>query len=416
MKKTVFQIFAAGLAVLALLSVVSGPTARADWASGGGALVQDARNPWFLQNTPVIDVCLIWDKRNFNPVDTSAQDIVRRIEGAFAYWRREFARAYTVGNVVQVAQQQVRVRQIVEIDVDQPLPGQTCWQPVDLQIQLGWLSAEQQTFFNERMGGVQRYIAALVRTDYDQVRMRGKGFLYLSADSGPLAPDDPDVVRNPWSLGSGALIDNALIHELGHLFGVPHKGTTSIMAEDYLERIFNPKYAWLNARYVWSAGFFAWDTGRGQPIRSLCWNEPLRRGWREFLQADADDRCIDIVFGDSRKVLFYTGKRASGADMVLRGVMTTDARDTWMWDEVGTIFLPKDQTVITHIPDGAGNRNLIMGPMIKISDLPGTYVSTDGSRTARALFTLSPNGVGFAASRFSVELDGRWIWNMDWEY
>ena len=87
-----------------------------------------------------------------------------------------------------------------------------------------------------------------------------------------------------------------------------------------------------------------------------------------------------------------------------------------MWDEAVRIYLTPAQTVITRFPSGAGLAPWFMGPMIKNTEMSGTFVSADGKATRKVFMTLTPSGMGFAASRFSVEMDGRWYWNLDFEY
>jgi hypothetical protein len=404
----------------ATLALTAAP-ALADWASGGGELLKDAHNPWYLHNTKTVSTCLVIDDEHFHSVDNDEGKLERRIHDANAYWRREFKKAWVVGHMLEVATQAFVVDGVVRVTAkNRKTADRDCPAGTDLTVQFGWLSPEQVAFFESHMGGVQKFVSAIVRTHYEPTTMHGRGFLYLSADSGPLAPTDPAVVRNPWALGDGNLIDAALTHELGHLYGLPHKGLWSVMAVDYLERAFRPENAAAYAVGDYYGEFFAWNREDGSVVREYCNSSVQRAGWRRFLGTPADHTCIKMLF-ENKQVAFYTGTDADGdgpaePELTRRGLLTLDAKETFNWEEAGRIYLPEGQTVITRIPDGAGEAPYLLGPMVRNAELSGTFTSEDGTLTRRVFLTLAPHGIGFASSRFAVEMDGQWLWNLDFEY
>jgi hypothetical protein len=80
------------------------------------------------------------------------------------------------------------------------------------------------------------FAAISVRTDYDQAQLRGEGFIYVSPVHGRLsfrgAVGKPDL----WSWGGGAKLYAILLHELGHVFGLPHMGAMGeLMSEGFGE-------------------------------------------------------------------------------------------------------------------------------------------------------------------------------------
>ena len=401
---------------LALLLAPTTPT-LADWASGGGEVMTDTQNPWFLKNTATVDVCLIWDKRYFHPVDQSFDGLKARFDQSIAFWKGELANSKLVKSTLAVGTQDFHV---VAMDVvgDGLVPSPRC-EAADLKVQFGYLTQEQIDFFNTRMGGVQKYLASTVRTSYDTVNMKGRGFIYLKPDSGPLSATSPGIVPNPWILGQGNLVNYALLHELGHMFGVPHKSLESVMAVDYLERAFNVEQAAHNAEYLPSSGFFSWS--RREPIRQGPYLTASRIRWNQLLQTPEGHGWIEVRFVDTDKIEFRTSsdKNMEGAD-ALRGTLTYDpTRVTHMWEEAVRIYLPADQTVIdtTSFPgSGVGFLPWVIGPMVKNEEFGGTYVTADGTKSHKMLITTSPQAMGFAASRFSVEIDGAWYFNIDWPY
>ena len=90
----------------------------------------------------------------------------------------------------------------------------------------------QEDYLKQEYGTV---IAAAVRTDYDPVNLRGKGFVYVSPERGRLAPGLPGLIPERWSDEKG-LFEKVLIHEIGHVFGIKHLDRT-IMDYEYVESV-----------------------------------------------------------------------------------------------------------------------------------------------------------------------------------
>jgi hypothetical protein len=61
-----------------------------------------------------------------------------------------------------------------------------CDESVDLAFQFGWLSQVQQQEIERLKVDLTRYVALSIRTDYS-TQLRGKGFIYVSPDRGPMA-------------------------------------------------------------------------------------------------------------------------------------------------------------------------------------------------------------------------------------
>jgi hypothetical protein len=64
--------------------------------------------------------------------------------------------------------------------------------------------------------------AVTVKTAYDTAALRGKGFIYVAADRGPLAIAGAKVAQTPWSRLDGKLLTATLLHEIGHVMGLQH--------------------------------------------------------------------------------------------------------------------------------------------------------------------------------------------------
>jgi hypothetical protein len=102
--------------------------------------------------------------------------------------------------------------------------------PTDLRFQFGVLSLEQI----QNLSGIDRKIAMAVRTDYDRVQLRGRGFIYLVAERGPLALDPELMWPTTWSKFDGWTTQLTVVHELGHVFGLSHSDRIPLMRESYV--------------------------------------------------------------------------------------------------------------------------------------------------------------------------------------
>lgn len=194
---------------VAILTAALSPfSCFAGWvSSGGGSLVSDSGNPWWVQNTKIVRYCIEIDTTSISAGRSAIEEAV--IHG-LNYWKTEaeFVRQ-SFPSTAQVANQEFR--------------RQECSEDTELKIQFGsgTLSPQQVQYFGYRL---PRIIGEAVRTEYDLVRLAGKGFVYFASDVGIHSNG-----KKAWS--SVALLKRMVIHELGHIFGLAHLDN-SIMAED----------------------------------------------------------------------------------------------------------------------------------------------------------------------------------------
>lgn len=182
-----------------------GASAQAGWTSGGGELIRDANNPWFLQNTKTVNYCIEIDEPHMGLSRERARHLIRT---AIENWKLEFR---TSSRPAQLKYHQIAVgtQEFVEVP---------CHQNIDLKFQLGVLNGEQI----KKIGDPTKFLGVAVRTDYDRVNMRGKGFIYVSPAYGPLKFAGEKVREHVWAIEDGALLYGVLLHELGHVFGLNH--------------------------------------------------------------------------------------------------------------------------------------------------------------------------------------------------
>ncbi len=197
------------------------------WVSGGGELLSDAQNPWWVKNTTEVRYCVEMDAANFGVGEARARHLISR---AFRFWKNQFSKvtyADFAGEHGGIATQA-----FIETDCDSS---------VDLKFQLGTLSAEQI----EKISDIGRFIGLSVRTAYDSARLHGRGFIYIAPQSGPLRPTSDRLLPAYWSRDSHMRFYLTLVHELGHVFGLPHMSDFAMMDEGFPDlAASNPGNGW----------------------------------------------------------------------------------------------------------------------------------------------------------------------------
>ena len=109
---------------------------------------------------------------------------------------------------------------------------------VDIRFQFGKLTDSQRATLVKPT----KYVASAVQTEYDEEQLRGKGFIYVAAEKGSLRPEADDLAEDFLSHHDHVVLDMTLVHELGHVFGVPHQmGTEFPMGESFCELLVTTK-------------------------------------------------------------------------------------------------------------------------------------------------------------------------------
>jgi hypothetical protein len=197
--------------------------------SGGGELVADAHNPWFLSNNQRVNYCIdagedfSWDK------DATKVDLA--FQSAVSYWNQkiDLVKPYQKHRLGDGSRIELGGKKFLRI---------TCDSSPDIVLALGQLDPKQSKIITEP----RRFPAVTVRTSYDEVQLKGSGFIYIAPDRGPRAFEGENIVENAWTLGDrNNLLRLAFIHELGHIFGLQHNqvDSSSIMSAKFVERILN---------------------------------------------------------------------------------------------------------------------------------------------------------------------------------
>ncbi len=198
--------------------------------SGGGYVYGYQSNPWFLGNVKTVRYCVDIDEGNFGPTRAQVEaSIIRAIE----MWKVAFA------NESIFPKLEVQPADILKLGTqDFQLAG--CDESgIDLRFQLGKLSPEQRKI----LVNPGKFVASAVQTAYDEEQMRGRGFIYVGAEKGDLRPEADDLAEEFLRHHDQAVLDLILVHELGHVFGVPHQHNTNFpMGENVCELLVTNKF------------------------------------------------------------------------------------------------------------------------------------------------------------------------------
>ncbi|OFZ51725.1 MAG: hypothetical protein A2381_18655 [Bdellovibrionales bacterium RIFOXYB1_FULL_37_110] len=275
------------------------------WTSGGGSILKDSNNPWFLFNTKEVRYCILHDPENFSASDELIKTVITQ---AVEFWKKDFSE-----NVIfDLGQDGYGV-------ATQNFVFEECSDNTDIRFQFGVLNPEQKKY----LGDPRDYIAITVRTNYDRINLKGKGFIYLSSDNGPLKYNTKEKIPNPWSQGDGGVLHKVIAHELGHVFGINHTDTThtGLMRSDYPQYLINHANDFDISINQNIRPFFNYNKINSHPFCDL------EKNVREFLNLGPNVKCIgfkhkaynnewflyEVVEGEYTKILatFLSGMNTS---------------------------------------------------------------------------------------------------------
>lgn len=181
-------------------------------SGGGGELLGDQLNPWFIQNTSEVPYCIQVNTEHFS---LNADQIDQKIKVAISIWKHDFAEPTLVqpNSYIRVG--------------TQTFTRVSCSDEHLITFQAGYLTPSQLEAVKEP----EKFVSLALRTEYDRKNLRAKGFIYLAPDSGPSKPKYLNVTDGFWSESQNSKLTVVLQHELGHVFGIPHSGASdSIMS------------------------------------------------------------------------------------------------------------------------------------------------------------------------------------------
>jgi len=343
----------ASLALIALtLLSNSGFAGEGGWHSSGGELFRDAKNPWFVSNTKNVSYCVNVDTSSIN---ASPATVKQLIGDAIAYWKSEFSRTIrvTLGNV------EVATQTFTEVDCALGI--------ADIQFLIGYgtLNAEQIKYLDNPA----KYIGVTVRTDYDTANLRGKGFVYISSDFGPHSYQTADLrkyalIPDAWK--NDPLLFYAILHEMGHVFGIPHTGS-GLMSEVFLDQLLNPNI---------------YEAFLKQPVESFFYPkitmdscDILTGPAKAWFGAPLDSQCIRLESSGPYSGFNVFSRAAENTEWKRIGAFTQNNVNIFdiRHRPAVVLALPDDQKVFT--PAQAGFRSFMIGGMFYEAGSDAVYLA-----------------------------------------
>lgn len=364
-------------AFLSLLLAAVSSVASADWASGGGQLVKDAQNPWFIQNTKTVQYCIKHDPSTFHQ---SIDVIDDKIQEAVGYWKAEFGRALTPSiNGIKI---EVATQEFIRTE---------CSAQTDVVFQMGVLTDDQIRY----MGDPTEFVALSVRTEYNRAELKGKGFVYVAPDSGPLKPALPNLVEDPWGIGKAGLLYRVLVHEIGHIFGLQHSTTLpimgirqgkGIMSSSYPETILDAQTAQAVLHWPTLPNYFA-NTDTPWPEHTSCSRDIDKMS--RFFGIPSGWECYQVQYAHAK--LRVLAQADGNAPFELIGTAELESPEQiFHFEQAVTAYLTE---AAQRVFPGLTKQGHVWGPSIKYVRRKGVYKSVDATIERPIVVTMPLNEV-----------------------
>ncbi|MEQ1877967.1 MAG: hypothetical protein ABL958_15095, partial [Bdellovibrionia bacterium] len=248
------------------------------------------------------------------------------------------------------------------------------------------------------------HVGLTVRTNYDEVMLRGRGFIYLASDIGPNSYyGGKGYIEKPWQ--HEALMYLTLVHELGHVFGLPHVGASySLMSAQFVEMILNRQTAevlktWKITTaaalpfFFFPANYFVHCDIKGFPSAA------------SYFGLDAVSKCLHFVIdGDNGFISVYTS-RQPGYPEKLEGRI--DRLDFMAETAYGImVFMTNKQKVFAVQPDPF---QLLTGPFFLAKKGSAQFTRSSGGASKPLHMDMSPLNftiVGLVGTDLKTILNG----------
>ncbi len=359
------------------------PVFSGGWTSGGGELMDNRSNPWFLQlastsKLKVVPYCIVRDSSY--PLTINA--LYQAVSGALSFWQDEFSEYYSGEDAIDHQDFYLGREKFIW---DQSCSGNADDHDVDalprrLIFQFGFLSPPQEAGLKDLGKERAHLVGIAVRTGYDEKALQGKGFIYITdkvkSENGVVASFNSNQLRK------------ALIHELGHVYGLGHFGVSGeIMNEDY------PHIALLNDDGFQSNYLSNVLVSKTQRPRNICFQSAAAK---LFALSGDGFGCIRYKF-DAEKTIsltltekfMITMKGPAGPPTISDHIPQDTSLGRIILLDSAIINVNTRIRVVTNI---GGAQILLDGPAVATYAASAIYETDDGNRQPISI-RLSPGGM-----------------------
>ncbi|MBC7464674.1 MAG: matrixin family metalloprotease [Bdellovibrio sp.] len=391
---------------LILFKTISVPAAGG-WTSGGGELIRDQHNPWFIQNTKQVNYCIQIDEKEFG---LSRNFVSSQVARTIQFWKNQL-KELQVSNFGEFAIS-VGGQNFSEVD---------CESAHDIDFQFGVLSSEQAA----RLGDISKTIALSVRTDYDIKKLKSKGFVYFAKDK--------HFPSRPWSSNYGIRFLPVLAHEIGHVFGVQHREDVDFMSENYPEAVLSANdgdgtfysLKLLNEGGLEKKHLFKYVASTNDMKFISCMSAgdsvtiPKPTKPKSFQQSSTpitssvSDKFFNVGSGDTCQTYHMKGNRFeyfSGKGKVevvgAAELIMQNQNDLWILmntTDVINFWLPQEQTIFPKVSDQWFGRKIGIASFVPAVNFKADYKTIDGKISRPITLEVMNNGT---IKRISGVMDG----------
>lgn len=209
------------------------------WIWTGGELFDHGKNPWFVENTKNVNYCVQFSDAEFSISKTETLEL---IQDSLNYWSDQLNNE----SLLNLGKQQSPVSSTtgLKLATQNFIYNESC-ESVDLIFKFGYklLDKEERSVLKT----ANRYLGVAIRKTYDEVYLKGSGVIYITGDLGEFSyvKTHKEIIDQAWKYPK--LLKYVIVHELGHVFGMPHSGS-GLMSETFLDTLLIRNFAMVYLR------------------------------------------------------------------------------------------------------------------------------------------------------------------------
>jgi len=336
------------------------------------------------------------------------------IQMAFQFWKKEF------NSVKLLSMIRVASENFIQSDCKQS--------NFDIRFELGKLSPDQVKL----IPNINKTIGRAIRTDYDTINLRGKGFIYLAPDMGENKLNLMNLIKHHWWYDTILLL--ALIHELGHVFGLHDIGHsfmhafTTFMNENFLESIvtttdgdieepdlsseYKEKSITLineSLNFIMKSSFFRFNIENpiywSSNALADCYGAADRErliDYFKFLGIPDDYGCVKYYYHQNKITIMVKNEFDKTSDWEEMGVINYQIKKLTIFDMAAVDFKGGVTVIIDNTKqqvfdkDEEGSlpaKDGYLGPQIIYDEATGTYVNHKTGETKPVVIHFQPMGI-----------------------